>query len=274
VIITQNGNQDTLNILAFDPDPYIKNFLDLSEIKVLEKDSDAYFIKITYQSQLRGDNDFQVYFKFDGEGFIEDDSCMVDLRESSFGEDKILVIKLNQTINHTGQRLEDLRFDFPKGSHVTLKKVEYLINDVDYLWQDSTNVIQQFHLIKLPYLWGTYDEKDAVHSTEVLQTLVSEEVRLIPNERQTFLIDPIISKENGNYIHFRILASDRAKIKFYYTNPEESCFIFDTVPSDQLEDYLVRVSTQWQWMSAEVDKLVVSSTGDLVISEIHIREGD
>jgi hypothetical protein len=96
----------------------------------------------------------------------------------------------------------------------------------------------------------------------------------MPNEPQTFLLDPMISKENGNYIHFRIRTSEKATIKFYYTNPEESYFVFETVPSDQPEDYLVRVSTQWQWMSEDVDKLVISSSGNLVISELHIREGD
>ena len=96
----------------------------------------------------------------------------------------------------------------------------------------------------------------------------------MPYEPQTFLIDPMISKENGNYLHFRIRTPDNVKIKIYYTNPEKSYFIFNTVPSNQLEDYLVRVSTQWQWMSEDVTKLIISSSGNLVISELYIREGD
>ena len=72
----------------------------------------------------------------------------------------------------------------------------------------------------------------------------------------------------------KFYSSDNVKIKIYYTNPEKSYFIFNTVPSNQLEDYLVRVSTQWQWMSEDVTKLIISSSGNLVISELYIREGD
>ena len=274
VITAQKGNQGAMKVSAFDPDPYINKFLDLSEIKVLEKDNDAYFLRITYQTELKGNDDFQVFYAFEGEKFTEKNSILANIRESSDGDDNLLVIKLNQSINHAGQRLEALRFDFPLGSQVIIKKVEYLVDDRNYFLENKTKIHQQFDLVKLPYIWGTYDEKDAVHTTEVLQTLVSEDVRIMPNEPQTFLINPLISKENGNYIHFRIRASERAKIKFYYTNPEESYFVFDAIPSDQPEEYLVRVSTQWQWMSEEVNELVVSSTGDLVISELHIQEGD
>jgi len=279
VTITQNEHQGALQISANELDPFIYNFLDLSEMKVLEKDEGFYLLKITYRAELEVDNDLQVFYAFEGEGFSEDNSIISDLRESSNGDDRVLVIKLNQTINHTGQRLEALRFDFPQLSQVNVEKVEYLATDIDlysenFFPENKTSIYQQFDLVKLPYIWGTFDEKDAVHTTEVLQTLVNEKIQFKPNEPQTFLIDPMISKENGNYIHLRIRANEKATIKLYYTNPEESYFAFNTIHSDLFEDYLVRVSTQWQWMSEDVNELVISSSGNLVISELYVREGD
>jgi hypothetical protein len=185
-----------------------------------------------------------------------------------------MVIKLDQTMNHAGHRLGDLRFDFPKGSRVNIKEVEYLISDMDYVWQDNIDITQQFHLIKLPYLWGTFDEKDAVQNTEVLQTLLREKIHLKPDEPLILSIDPSISKEKGNYIHLKILALDQAEIKLYYADPEGSYFTFDTIPSSKPEDYLVRVSTQWQWINGNADEMIISSTEDITIYEVYIREGD
>ncbi len=273
VITTQIGRQGALQISAIDTDPYIINFLDLSEMKLLEKDYDIYCLQITYQAVLNGENDFKVFYAFEGEGFSENNSDFVELVNSNDGDDNVLVIRLNQTIHHSGQRLEALRFDLPDNSHVDIEQVEYKVTDSTYN-EKLTTINQQFDLINLPYLWGTYDEKDAAHTTEVLQTIVNEEIQLIPNKQQTILINPLISKNNGNYIHFRIRSSDEANINFYYTNPGESYFSFDTVPSEQYEDYLVRVSTQWQWMSENVNKLVISSSRNLVISELYLREGD
>lgn len=271
-IVNQIENQNALLFTAQGQDPYIYNFLDLSEIKILEKDNDVYTLQITYQAELKADTDLQVFYAFEGEKFSEEYSDRAKLAKSKNEDDNVLVIKLNQTIDHAGQRLKALRFDFPHNSQVKIEQVTYQVTD--FYVDKMTGVYQGFDLAKLPYIWGIYDEQDAVDTTEVLQTLVNEEIQLMPNELHTFLIDPVISKENGNYIHFRIRTSDEANIKFYYTNPEESYFTFDAVPSDQFEDYLVRVSSQWQWMSEDVNKLVISSSENLVISELYVREGD
>jgi hypothetical protein len=43
---------------------------------------------------------------------------------------------------------------------------------------------------------------------------------------------------------------------------------------DRFDDHLVRLSTQWAWMSQPVDRLVLEATGPVMVESVRLRAGD
>jgi len=138
----------------------------------------------------------------------------------------------------------------------------------------STTISQIFDLQKLPYIWGTYDPLNAVSKTVVLENVTNNPVLLKSNQEYFFLIKPDFDKTTGNYLYLRLRGTDSSRITVGYGEKDTNSFSFSTEPTSKYENYLVRVSTQWEWMNSDIDKISITSNGDLELSEMNIRKGD
>lgn len=133
---------------------------------------------------------------------------------------------------------------------------------------------QDFSLGLLPYLWGTFDEKDAAKTTEVLQVLKEKPISLQAGKPRIFAVDPSLNRESGNYLDLRVKSRKPGSITIVYGEDGESRFSFDIIGSDQYETYLVRLSSQWQWMAEKISELAIESSNNIQIDSIAIRKGD
>jgi acid phosphatase class B len=88
------------------------------------------------------------------------------------------------------------------------------------------------------------------------------------------LIKPDFDKTTGNYLYLRLKGTDSSIITVGYGEKYTNSFSFSTEPTSTYENYLVRVSTQWEWMNSDIDKISITSNGDLELSEMNIRKGD
>jgi len=141
-----------------------------------------------------------------------------------------------------------------------------LFNDID----------QHFDLGLLPYYWGNFDPLKATKNTKIVQPIISEPVIITQNIPVAFSIEADISKIKGNYIYLRIMAKQEALVTVSYgqDNIFESSLKFKTIPKDAPVDYLIRVSTQWDWVSKLNDTMTISSDLKIDVIDLNIREGD
>ena len=133
---------------------------------------------------------------------------------------------------------------------------------------------QDFNLMKLPFIWGTYDEEAAALGASELAVLLDEPTLVAPDQTLQLNFNPKVDKTTGNYIYLRIQADAAASLSLSYGEGGTSRISFDILPSGRAEDYLVRISSQWEWTGEAVETLSVNASGILEIEQIRILKGD
>ena len=140
------------------------------------------------------------------------------------------------------------------------------INDID----------QQFNLGLLPYYWGEYDPLFAIENSKKIQEIISEPIWVTRNSPRSFSLETDIAKTNGNYLHLRILAEQETSLNISYGNNEEieSSINFRVVPSNRPVDYMIRISTQWDWVSKINNVIQIKTDSKVEILSFNITTGD
>jgi len=138
----------------------------------------------------------------------------------------------------------------------------------------STTISQNFDLQQLPYIWGTYDPLMAVSKTAILENVTNTPVSLKSDQRFSFPINPEFDKSTGNYLYLQLNGTEPSVITVTYGENNTNSFSFSTEHTSKYENYLVRVSTQWEWMNASVDKISITSSNDTELNAMNIRKGD
>jgi hypothetical protein len=133
---------------------------------------------------------------------------------------------------------------------------------------------QYYDLQKLPYIWGTYDPLNAVSKTRILENVTDTSFIMEKGMVYPFSIAPDIDKSSGNYLYLQMKGSQASIITITYGETGAEGFTFSTEPTSKDENYLVRVSTQWDWMNTPVDKISITSSENIELSEMNIRKGD
>ena len=133
---------------------------------------------------------------------------------------------------------------------------------------------QVFELGRLPHIWGTFDDKKAVETTRVLDTLNTQEISASSNTMTRFELAPDIDKNSGNYLHLKVRSDQWGICAVSYGKRWPSSFEFQLIPSAEYQDYLVRISSQWAWNEESVNELSVKTTVPIHIKEVYIRKGD
>lgn len=140
-------------------------------------------------------------------------------------------------------------------------------------YRPVNRINQHFDLKKLPYIWGNYDPYQAVNN-RIQQTLEQQEVKLNKYDFLMYHLKPAIDKSRGNYLHLQIKSKKTDTIDIIYGKNTDRMITFDVIPSSEYKDYVVRISSQWQWMNNEVETLIIDSGENLEIGGVYIREGD
>ena len=249
-------------------DPYLHDFIALDNLGQLDIGKNL-FLKLNYKSSINGN--LVVGFMFNNTPQDRASVSIAQLEKTKAGEFKKVLIP-TKISDQNKRTLTDIRFDPPNNSIFEVSGVEIVekpegsISPLHYIQQD-------FNLMKLPYVWGTYDLKKASTKTIILSTIAGSGGIIDPNNPLELNFNPDIDKSSGNYLHFRLKSKSKADITISYGKLINS-IKFETVPSDKFEDYLIRISSQWEWMSEPVNSLIIKSSAPVEIEKILIRKGD
>ncbi|TDF96212.1 hypothetical protein [Paenibacillus piri] len=261
-VVVQPNSKDKLIVSNNGNDPYFSNFLQI-EKNLLLKQNKFWFLKVKYNVSKSGD--LQVFYSFNNKDFNKDDIRTVQITENQN------VVYIPIPVSESKNILSELRFDPPDNS-------TFEINSVSLVEQENSlipikGIYQNFDLLKLPYIWANYDSNKSVLKTEVLKTIINSEQKINKNVAIKIGIDSNIDKSTGNYIHLRIKSDKKSNVLLAY-GPNKSVISFELVPSNNYEDYLIRISSQWEWMSENIDFITLQSNENIAIEKMLIRKGD
>ncbi|CAG7647668.1 hypothetical protein PAESOLCIP111_05426 [Paenibacillus solanacearum] len=259
--LTFTNNDQALILTTNGKDPHISSFLNLDDIIINEGRN--YFLKLKYNSNISGN--VQVFFSIDDKQFNEEDSIYVPIIKSTNLND--LYIPLPKLEGH---KISNIRIDPPDGS-----KIE--INDISLVAKNNSvipikSVSQQFDLKKLPFIWANYDDNQAALKSKDLFRLLIDQQELTPNQVLSLAITPIDDKETGNYLYLRLQSSKDAQVKIIYGEGSE--ISFDVQASSNYQDYIVRISSQWEWMEKQIQTINIISNQNIKIEKLTIKKGD
>lgn len=91
-------------------------------------------------------------------------------------------------------------------------------------------------------------------------------------------IDPTIEKGSGNYLLLSLKSESNGIITLNYGNTTDSSIpattSFSIIPSKEKQDYLLRISAQWNWYASPVTFIELNSSVPITLYECKILKGD
>lgn len=250
-------------------DPYIWNFLQIGS------STENYYSKFTgFHFTYSSDKDgpLQVFYSLNGSHFSEKNSIVGTIIKSE-NHDKDFFIVLPVNIRY----ITDIRIDPPKNSRITIRNVDLLPKNSSLI-ADKT-IIRDYNLKKLPYIWGTFDASNPALSQPVQELVFIGEQKISAGVPLIFSnINSTIDKSAGNYLLFTLTSESGGAVELVYgdmTNDISPAKIsFGTISSDNKQNYLIRISSQWNWYASPVTFIELNSSVPITLYECKILKGD
>jgi len=137
----------------------------------------------------------------------------------------------------------------------------------------SAQATNTFELGYLAYQWGSLDEKDAAAQSPEVALFIGEPT-VLSSEPRSFKLPSKIDKSDGNYIHLRIRARRETTVSLGYGESPDPRFKFTVRESEKPLDYIIRVSTQWEWVSSPTERVWLSAERSVLVEKGIVRRGD
>ena len=170
-------------------------------------------------------------------------------------------IWLAKTRQQSGDCASDLR-----------KSLEHSSVSFDYSISASSVPVQQFDIVKLPYVWANYDTLTPAYNCSS-----GHKVEVYPQEdpestRYRLDLPQVPLSDNGNYLYLRVNSKQSGRARLSYAG--ENGFEFDLTAAAQAHDYLIRVSTQYAWYTRQFEEMYLTTKGDVDLVCAAILPGD
>ncbi|MDQ0890935.1 hypothetical protein QFZ81_006023 [Paenibacillus sp. V4I9] len=267
---------NTLKLVSGSLDPQIYGILAApDQQKIVLGKGDSY-LEMTYSSEKAGDA--QVFYSVDNKPFSEQMSSTIHIDETK--EQKTVKIP----ILTTNGILSDVRIDPPTDGVLYINSLYLKTRDLDKVIDQEYRIPLEDNvdISWLPYYWGSNDPLDAKTQTEVQGTLINNEKKIVKGVSNKFRVINSIQKDNGNYLHLNLKSDeigDPYKMEIKYSGltnmGESSTSISFFIKADgQYHDYLIRMSSQYNWYRTNVDMLNLTSEAATTLQFMSIREGD
>lgn len=154
----------------------------------------------------------------------------------------------------------------------------WVSNDVVLPYSDEiillSEIDQSFNLKNLPYIWANYDKNLKSKDRVVLASLLDEELLITQNELGKIFINNKIDKSTGNYLYLKIETESDCVLRISYGKSPESNVNINLKATGKEEDYLIRISSQWKWLSEDIDILHITATNNIRVSGAYVLKGD
>ena len=267
--ITAENRDGSIVLHSGSEDPYAWNFI-LNGTPVQQSDSTYTGLHLVYTSSTSGP--FQVYYTVNNTPFSEKNSVITTVNNASGDQD--LYVTLPANIRY----ITNVRTDPPDNSNLTLKSGYLYPQDSSMSPDKSVN--RDFDLKELPYIWGTFDKTDPATHQPVQNILYEGEMQVDSDNPAVFTnISQDVDKTSGNYLLIALKSASAGDIQLEYgnstaTSGNPGTIEFETVPSNESQTYLIRISAQWNWYSEPVSYIRLTPTVPITLYDCKILKGD
>jgi hypothetical protein len=161
--------------------------------------------------------------------------------------------------------------------HITdtsLIKKEYILDNY------STRFKEMKSLKYIPYIWGKYDDAYLSGNKILTDTEISAKNETIKaNCEKKYFFAPINDKATGNYLLVKCysISSDPVDVIVQYGKDDDKkgSFTFTLAGQDSPNDYLIRISSQYNWYHENNNWISIYPIGnDILVENIKILKGD
>lgn len=193
---------------------------------------------------------------------------------SAYPDSSVALFELKNIPHDT---LKNLQLSVSPDSKIKIEKISIIesnyIPDVF-----STRSICFSNLKFAPYIWGQFDERSAEGRTKNIISLTAGNLLLKKKEMKKISFAPVGNKQQGNYLIFKIknLAARTADINVAYGKggATSGSFTFRIKDGESENRYVLRISTQYNWLAENNDWISITPAEDIEISSIEITEAD
>lgn len=267
----KGANKDVI-FKAVDDDPFLFNIEKLFDMSLLPEEDQYYELEISYKSDIEGLS--ELYYTNSNFSEFSENATM---KFNCFNDGVVkFITKLNKN--------SKIRFDLPVNSNfiiknIKLSKKENNLYDVEYFiskkfldgYNDSYNeVLHNYDLGYIPYLWGSLDKKNAFDN-KVLKEIknigynigenIDFEIEDLDLSKGLYL-SFIIESDKENNCTVNLLNNDDIKVKFNFTAKEGK------------NKYLIRITSDYMLYGGLINKMRLDSESNLEVSDICLKEGD
>jgi hypothetical protein len=163
--------------------------------------------------------------------------------------------------------LTELRLNPPKSSLFEIKSLDIITGEIMFRYEPY--IQQNWNLIKLPYIWANYDDKIKKAFPQSLLEIARD---IIVKEETVIPIPSDFDKSRGNYLYFEIDCETDGTLSVSYGDNIINTFGFNVVTGSH--KYLVRISSQYNWMNDKQAAIGINTSAPMHIKQISILEGD
>jgi len=250
-------------------DPYLWNFLQIGIPN--EKNESKYTgFHLVYTSDT--DGTLQIFYSLNNSQFSEKKSIKGTITKSVNQENDFY-----EVIPANIRFITNIRMDPPKNSTITLKLVD--LYPRNSLLTVSQTLSRHYDFKQLPYIWAEFDTTDPAINQPV-QEIVFHGEEQIPADIPfiMFLTNATLDKSSGNYLLMQLRSERKGTVKINYGSSTDyiapAALYFNTIASDNMQNYLIRISSQWEWYSTKASFIELNSTVPITLYECKILKGD
>ena len=130
----------------------------------------------------------------------------------------------------------------------------------------------------LPFIWGQYDSRITDLKPKKIITLTTKNIELKAGYDEKLFFNPISDKKNGNYLIITALCKTNKipelTITFGRNDEKNGSFTFFIKNDQKSNKYVLRISTQYNWVVVDNNWVSLSSTDDVNVESVYLTEAD
>lgn len=264
----RGGQQPDSISLQANPDENIR-VKNIIKSPVLLKKNKKYHLNISIVSGTQGI--FSVVTTYSGQHGSE--TRKTDIRIQGGYSEPFIMLETKE-----GEAfIQSLELQLPPSAAYSINTIQ--LNESDY-YPDRVSIQPVEHSLKfIPYVWGSFDEISGEKSSGEEILLLNQSYTLEADRETRINIPTKMNTGDGNYVILRGQAGgdkDVDVVLNYGTkNKKQGGFIFTMKHGQQPQNYKIRMSSQYNWSSSEVEWISVYSIGSAIqLEHIEIEKGD
>ena len=137
-----------------------------------------------------------------------------------------------------------------------------------------------FAIKYIPYIWAKFDEAYKHGKIKTLADISRDSAIVLTDKEMKYNFSPVPDKQSGNYVLLKIrnLNDYPFDVIMNYGKDEKKngSFTFTVAREQKFREYLIRVSSQYNWMNNDNNWLTMMPVGggNIEVRAVKILKGD